>query len=119
MFCLLWCYTSICFRFIANFNEMLKYPGGLFQVTVDLRQFFGCQIANFGHQKCPPFSSLQRCMMATSKAQFSTLSHFTVLLYFLGFKTCEKPSIFCPRWSQKGSGSIPDLTSQSTLHTCF
>ena len=28
----------------------------------------------------------------------------------------ENPSIICSRPSQKGSGSIPDLTSQSTLH---
>ena len=32
----------------------------------------------------------------------------------MGFKTCEKASIFCPRPRQKGSGSIPDLMSQST-----
>ena len=28
----------------------------------------------------------------------------------------KHPSIFCSRPSQKGSGSIPALTSQSTLH---
>ena len=31
----------------------------------------------------------------------------------------SKPSIFCSRSSQKGSVSIPDLTSQSTLHACL
>ena len=36
--------------------------------------------------------------------------------HFIGFKTCAKPSIFCSRPSQEESGSIPDLTSQSTLH---
>ena len=43
----------------------------------------------------------------------------------LGRETCEsicenmhviQRVIFCSRPSQKGSGSIPDLTSQSTLH---
>jgi len=39
--------------------------------------------------------------------------------HFIGLKTCEKPSIFCSRPRQKGSGSTPDLTSQSTLHACL
>ena len=26
MFCLLWCYTSICFQFIANFNKNVVLP---------------------------------------------------------------------------------------------
>ena len=33
--------------------------------------------------------------------------------HFIGFKSCENPSIFCSRPSQKGSGSIPDVTSQT------
>ena len=36
--------------------------------------------------------------------------------HFIGFESCENPSIFCSRPSQKGSGSIPVFTSQSTLH---
>ena len=34
----------------------------------------------------------------------------------MGFKPCEKAGIFRPGQGQKGSGSIPDLISQSTLH---
>ena len=36
--------------------------------------------------------------------------------HFVGFKTCKKPSISCSWWSQKGSGSIPDLMAQTDLH---
>ena len=36
--------------------------------------------------------------------------------HFIGFKNREKPSIFCSRPSQKGSGSITDLTSHSTVN---
>ena len=36
--------------------------------------------------------------------------------HFIGFKTCEKAGILRPGQSQKGSGSFPDLISQSTLH---
>ena len=39
--------------------------------------------------------------------------------HFIGFKTCEKPSTFCSRPSQKGSGSILDFTSQSTFSACY
>ena len=39
--------------------------------------------------------------------------------HFIGFKACEKPSIFCSRSSQKVSWCTPDLKSQSTLHTCL
>ena len=39
--------------------------------------------------------------------------------HIAAFKTCKKPSIFCSQPSQKGSGSTPDLSSQSTLHACL
>lgn len=46
-------FLMYCKNFI--FKKMLNYPEQFFWVTVDLRQVFGFQLANFGHQNCPPF----------------------------------------------------------------
>ena len=56
-------------------------------------------------------------LLETHCGHFFSFSNKSYL--FIGFKTCEKPSIFCSRPSQKGSGCTPDLTSQSTLHACL
>lgn len=75
------------------------------------------------HVKCP----LPQYIFFTKTNPCTCWKHVVAIFFhnfsnksclFTGFKTCEKPRIFCSQPSQKGSGSTPDLMSHSTLHVC-
>ena len=64
--------------------------------------------------KCFFFTRMNLC---TCSKRIAVIFSFSwQILPFYRLRKLRRSSIFCSRPSQKGSGSIPVLTSQSTLH---
>ena len=81
----------------------------------NLRELY---FADFTWKRTKPkiFFSLKWIFAPVRNALWPFLPFSKKSIHFICIKTCEKPSIFCSRPSQKGSGSTPDLTSQTDLH---